>query len=290
MSDDASGRFSSGELAMANWWVRNHWKLRRAGFAALSILAILLWLYIGWTLLDTYAISYPRESRISTQIAQNQLQMAKLQQDVPENLNIGSTSVANATDRRMDMYTEVDNPNPMWWAELTYRFNLAGEDTPERTGFVLPGRSITLAELGYAPKSAGGRSADLTIDDIRWHHVDPSVVGNDVDGYLTSRMNFQISKPTFDSVPIGKKTVGQTTFTLTNASSFGYWSVDLYVRLYRGGSQSAITRLTVQQLKPGEVRPINITWTDPLPGITKTDVEFVVNPLDSSVYLPTTRF
>ena len=289
MSDD-SGHFSSGELALANWWVRHHLELRKAGFVILSVLAVVVWLYVGWTLLDTYAISYPRESRLSVEMARNQLQMAKLQQDIPQNMNISSASIANASDKRVDMWATVDNPNPLWWADLTYHFNLSGEDASSRTAYVLPGRSVTLTELGYAPKTVGGRSADVIVDDIRWHHVDPNQVGDDVEGYINQRMDFQSSKPTFESLAIGKKTVGQTTFSLTNLSAYGYWNVEVYVRLFRGGSQASMTKLVLQQFRPGETRPMTITWTDPLPGITKTEVEAVVNPFDINGYLPTTRF
>ncbi len=288
--EEGSGRFSSGELAMASWWVRNQPTIRRVGFNVLILLASLTWLYIGWTLLDTYAISYPRESRFSLEIARNQVQLAKLQQDVPQNLTIGEAGTANASDKRIDLYASIENPNSLWWAEVTYRFNISGEETPARNGFILPGQSATVAELGFSPSSAGGRSADLSVEDVRWHHVDPTLVHNDVEGFLASHLNFEISKPTFTLVPIGKKTVGQTLLTVTNHSAYGYWNADIFIRLYRGGSQSAITRLALPELKPGELRPVSITWTDPLPGITRTEAEVVVNPFDPNAYLPTTRF
>lgn len=291
MAENEAGRFTSGELQFASWWVRNGPQLRRIGHGVLIFLSVLVWGYALWGLLDAYAISYPRESRINLQIALNQQLLTALSTDVPQNVALTDVSVFQTTDGRYDMSVELTNPNPQWWAEFNYHFSLSGEQTPIQSGYVLPASTQIVTQLGYRPKTKGGRSASLVIDNVRWHRVDPSVVGDNVKDYMGTRLALSFQDIAYDTdITLGTTKVGQTSFTLVNNSAYGFWSVDLIVRLYRGSTPVAINKVTLDKVVPGEHRPVKITWFDNVPSVTRTEIIPQINLLDQSVYLPTKYF
>lgn len=285
------GGLSSGELQMANWWVRNGLAVRKAGYGALIALCAALWGYSLWGLLDAYAISYPRESRLTRDIALNQQLLAALETDRPQQVGISDVSVFNSTDNRLDMAVAVSNPNPQWWAEFNYRFDVSGEQTPLRSGYVLPESEQNLTELGFKPEARGGRSATFSVENVRWHRLDPNYVGGNYKAFAQNRFRLRFDDIKYDSsLTVGNKKVGQTSFTLVNEGAYGFWSVDLFIRLLRAGNTLGIQQIRVTNLNPGEKRHMQIVWPDNPAGVTQTEVIPQVNLLDPNAFLKTQYF
>ncbi|OGL74397.1 hypothetical protein A3E39_00985 [Candidatus Uhrbacteria bacterium RIFCSPHIGHO2_12_FULL_60_25] len=282
------GGFTEGELKFANVYVRHRILLRQIGYGSLIGMNVILWSVALWGLLDAYAISYPRESRISSEIAQNQFIATQLQSNRPQSIQASAVSVFQGTDDRLDFVVQVSNGNKDWWAEYTYRFNVSGEITPARSGFILPGEQTYLGEFGFKPATKGSRSGILTVDNIRWHRVDPAVAGNDYAAWATRRYAFEARNASYVSnLELAGKKYSRTSFTLVNPTAYGYWNVKLYVVLKRAQTPVAATSITLERVKAGESRAVNIDWFDRLPGaISDTEVVAVVNLLDSSSYLP----
>ena len=290
-SHDLQGHFTIGELKLASFWVRNRLLIRRLGYGSLIGLSVLLWGYVLWSLVDAYAISYQIESRIPRDIALNQERLTALDTDVPEVLAPSSVSVFRTLDNRMDLVVELTNPNAMWWVEFNYRFSVSGEETPIRSGYSLPNGRQILTELGYRPKSAGGLSATLLLDNVRWHRIDPSLLRGTYEDFAKQRFALTFKDITYDTdIVLGTRPVGQSSFTLVNKSSYGLWNVDLVVRLYRGPSFVAVNKITITNVHPGEERPLKMVWIDNLPGVTKTEIIPQANLLDPNLYLPTKYF
>jgi hypothetical protein len=285
---EIGGGFTEGELSFASFWVRNRVKIRRLGFGVLIGANALLWGYTAWSLLDAYAISYPRESRIASEIANNQFIATQLETNVPKSIDTDTVNVYQNTGDRLDFLIPVRNPNNEWWAEFTYRFNVSGEPTPDRSGFILPGEQTYLGEFGFKPQTKGSRSGVLSVDNIRWHRVQPGVVGADYAAWAKRRLAFTTEDAKFETnLTVGGKSVSQSTFTFVNPSAYGYWSVKLYVILKRATSPIAATSIVLDRVKAGERRPVTIDWFERLPAISETEVVPVVNILDTSAYLPT---
>lgn len=290
-STSIGGGFTEGELKVASFWVRHQALLIKIVYGGLLTLSILCWGYALWVILDTYAISYPRESRFTQEITSNQLALASLEQDRPQNIQTSNVLVLPTTDSRFDMAIDLDNPNEQWWADFTYRFLLSGEQTPSRTGFIMPTSKTTITELGYSPKARGGAQAQFSVESIRWHRLDPKQVKNRYKEYENDHFNVAFENVKFDgTLVVGSKQVGVTSFDLINRGSYGYWSLDLVIKLYRGSTVIALNKINIQHLTPGETRHIDINWYDKLPAVTKTELIPVVNFLDSATYLPTEKF
>lgn len=286
------GGFSEGELKFASFWVRNRIVLTRAGYSLLIGLSVIVWLYTLWGILDAFVISYPRESRLTAEIAANQITLNSLDVDKPQAVQAGTVAVLEGTDGRFDMVADVQNPNEQWWLEFNYHFNISGQQTPTRNGFILPQSQNTLTELGYKPKSRGNAAAQLVVDNIRWHRLDRSVVSTTYKDYELQHFNVAFENVKFESgLVIGSRQIGRTVFDMVNRGSFGYWNMDVIVKLYRGNGLTAVQRITLTNIVPGETRHLELGWFDKLPAqITRTEITPVINFLDANSYLPTQRF
>lgn len=281
--------FTEGELKFASFWVRNNAMVRRGVIIGLIVINALCWGYSFWGILDAYAISYPVESRIMQDIADNMFVAQQLESNRPKSIQANTVQVFESTGGRMDMVVPISNPNEEWYAEFTYRFNVSGEETPQHSGFILPKQSAYLGEYGFAPQTKGGRYATLSVDQIRWKRVDPGVVGSDYSKWLAERNAFEMKDVSF--IPSsGASGASRTSFTFHNPTGYGYWNVGLYVFLLRGETPVASTYVSLAEVKPDQEIPVNINWFDKLSGVTNTKIVPIVNFLDKGAYLPSTKF
>ncbi len=279
------------ELQVSSFWVRNKILLRRLGYGSLVVFSVACWGYVLWSLLDAYAISYPRESRILQAVAQNQLLADALSTNGPQPVQSSSVLTFTTTEDRKDLLTELSNPNQQWWADFTYRFDLGGgEFTPSRTDSILPGDKRYLAELGVRTSSTA-IGATLQVDEIRWHRLDPNKVERDYAAFKEKRSQFEIKEVTFrNDLLINEKPVSQTAFTLVNNSAFGFWNADVYAVLLRAGTPIAVNKVTISEIKARETRTVQINWGEAITGVNETDVRLVVPLLDEKNYLKTAEF
>lgn len=286
------GGFTEGELRAASFWVRHRSAVRGIGYGSLIFLNLLLWGYVIWTALDALVISWPRERQLTREIASNQLVLSTLENDRPQSMASGPVLMFQNTDGRFDVAVDLQNPNPQWWAEFDYHFVLAGEATPVRSGFIMPQSETVLTQLGYLPKNrAGGAAqAQIAVDNIRWHRLDPSQLPTGYEPYLRQRFNVQFENIDHQAALSSGASVSRTSFDVVNRGAFGYWSLDLAVKAYRGEQIVGIHRITLANLQPNETRHVDLDWFDGVPALTRTEIIPIINLLDASVYLPTELF
>jgi hypothetical protein len=100
-------------------------------------------------------------------------------------------------------------------------------------------------------------------------------------------MRFEIADSKF--TPTSGNEVGVTgriSFSISNQTAFGYWSVPLQVLLKRGNSVIGVSSTSVERLDAGETRNIDLSWLQPVPTVTEVVVVPVLNIFDSAGYMP----
>lgn len=274
---------SAGDLAAASWWVKHHLGLRRLGYGFLAGLSVLFWGFTIWSYVDAYLISWPRESRIHKQIAQQVVPLDAIRRIAPEPLQPGDVRAFAATDDRLDLLSSLSNPNDLWSAKVTYVFKLGEQLSPPQEAVILPRSTRPLTQLGFK----GDGDPQLDIQSIRWQRVLlPDVDGN-FEAFSLQRQDFVFSEePEYISLGEG---VGKTDFTLTNNSGYGYWNVELYVTLLRQGIPLAVNKVDVRELKPNEERAISLQWLEEVGGVDQVEITPYVDILDPASYLSTDR-
>lgn len=282
-SDFSSGSgLSDQELELAHFWNRNRLTIRKSGYGALIGICILIWLFVLWTLLDAYAISYPRESRIPLRIFQNQQALLPLFQKGPAPLKPSSVQLFTNTDNRVDALVELENPNEIWWAEFDYVFIVSGKETTTRKGFILPKTRRYLAEPGI---NANSGRAEIQLKNIAWKRIDPNQVGTDLTSYIESRQLTIKDVNYARNVSIGEKLIGQSTFTVENQTAYGYYDPEWIIILMRSGNPAAITKITTDQISAGESKSFSINWFDQPAGITETLIQPNINILNPASFI-----
>ncbi len=282
---------SNQELKASIFWVKNEVTLFKIFRIAIYALNILVWSYVVWGLLDAYVISYPRESKFTFEIAQNQLLLTKLTTNKPQNISTSQVLVFNNTDNRKDIMVDIRNSNTDWWAEFDYHFNVSGEETTKKHEFILPQDQFTLTELGFNPKTKGAQRAQLIIDNLRWHRIDPEQVNGNYKNFIKERFSHVLIKNiSFKNSLVGPKNQGVSSFDIVNNTAYGFWSIDYVIKLKRGSTVVAVNKINIKDLKPGDIRHIELNWFEPLSAITKTEIIPHINLLDPNSYLTPDRF
>ena len=281
---------SEQELKMATFWMRHQFNIKRLGYGSLIAVIALCWGYVLWSLLDTYAISFPREKRIQEIIKGNEHLIAAIDAAKPQPIQPSTVEIFNATEDRQDFLVQISNPNALWWAEFDYRFDLGGEQTPILKGYVLPKQQRYLTQLGWKGKMRAA-NAQLIVENLRWRRLDPRVIGRDFDSYLAQRLRISFDDIKYlKDIVVGSQTVGQTSFALSNPTGFGFWDVELTIILFRAENPVAVSVIHVKEIKPNEKRPLAVNWFENLSAISKTEIQANANVLDPKTFLPTGRF
>lgn len=273
------------ELRWSYWWINNRDKVKRAALGVLIGVDALLLGFGLWGFTDWLLISGVGEDRAIRVMASNAYGRLGGVAEAAE-LEIEEPMVFETPSGRVDMLSLVQNPNARYLAEVTYRFTVGGQETPERTTWVMPGQAKYLTELGWEPEEGGGGSVELRIVKRVWSRIDAHEVP-DPQAYIENRFRFEPSNPVFTPAEPGSTVpVSRTDFTVRNASPYGYYDVDLLVLLYRGDTPVAASTYRVNRFPAGRAEPVQLFWYQPLPQVTRTEILADVNVFDPDAYLP----
>jgi len=271
-------------LKISYWYVTNKVLLRRILIGVLIGFGAIFWLYTIWGILDIYVISYSKTKEMFNELVTNRVRTQEwIAAHAPRQIQTESVRVFT-TDGKYDFLTQITNSSPYYWAEIDYVFTFSGGETEERRGFILPNQEKWLAYLGYEADSRPG-NAKLNITNVSWHLVDAHEVPN-YEEWLLEHLNLSITdvEHTTDVV-LEKDVVAKTKFTVQNLSAYGYYRIGFYVIAYRGATPSAVNYVSLDQLRTGETRAVEVSWFDSLGQVSKIEVEPEVNIFDEDNYL-----
>lgn len=185
-----------------------------------------------------------------------------------------------------DIAVRVTNPNLKWRVSFDYHFDAGGAATVTQKGYILPGDTRWLYALGQRGTSRPP-NAKIVVENVKWLRADPHLTLPDYATWIAKRMDIRISDAVYagpqpqDPVPVGK-----ATFTVTNATAFGYYNMGFFVTLHSGSWVVAVNRVAVSALRPGETRQVEATWASDIPTATRVEVKPEVDVFDERTYIP----
>lgn len=273
----------------SKWFVLNRQTLKKVGYGVFIAFDAALLLFVAWSFLDAYVISYSKENQAVTQMVSvgHADLRSYTQATAADPLILNSASTFSLGDDRYDFYATVANPNDEWWADFTYSFVGSAEGEEELdsfTGFILPGEEkpvVALAvELNGPP-----RGASLQITDISWHRVDRHLVGDYAEWYR-DRLNMVIDDAAWVLDTTATPPTAKVSFTLTNDAPFSYYDPVFYTVLKRGTRVVGINRTRLSDLESYEERQVEIQWFGAVPDVSQVEVIPEVNIFDVGAYKP----
>ncbi len=269
------------------WWVNHREQIKGLAYALFIALDAGFLCFAIWTLADSFLISNSRERLAVAEMAaygQSDLNAQTLAH-AAQPLQPGDALVLAGQGTVADAYAPLTNPNADWWATFDYAFQSdAGTATKPQHGFILPGEKEKPLLALATPDLGGAHAATLVLSNTVWHRVDAHVTG-DYATWSASHLAFAITNPAFvTNVPFAGKTVGQTTFTVTNDSSYSYYNPAFDVLLMRGSSVVGVNRTVLESLDSGATQQVAIDWFGALPAAGSVSVVPDVNIFDPAVY------
>jgi len=269
---------------LSSWWINNRQKILRILLGGIAGIEILVALFIIWTFVDTFLVSYTTENKSIGQMAilgQSDL-FDKNTETAAKELVTGVARTLPAS-LGVDLYTEITNPNSDWLAVYNYRFVWANGSTKEESGFSLPGETKPLVVFG-SEEAVSARGVQIEITSIDWQRVDRHTV-SDYETWKGERLNFVIEDLLFATdITIDGKTIGVSSFVVTNQTGFKYYQPAFFVVLYRGSQVVGINKVTLDVLTSGERRNVDVRWFGTLPSADRSEIIPDINIFSSSAY------
>jgi hypothetical protein len=289
---------SEKSLRYGYWFVTHKILLKRIGIIILVVLDAALVGWSGWGWISVYVLEAKSDEVTALQNGTTMLGADIHAENTAAGLLVANASVFTASGKS-DFAAEMKNPNKNFRADFTYHFSIGNQATADKRGFILPGDDKFLIDLGE--KISAGGSAALTITEIDWHKVDRHLIP-DYAKFSADRLNFGITDAKFvpagggsnpfagmvatpTSTPASGGPTGETTFTLTNNTGFGYKDLSFNILLMSGPELAAVNSTIISDVLPGETRQVELTWYESLPAISDTRVIPEVDIMNDGIYL-----
>ncbi len=280
----AESRKTQKEFDRAIWWVEHRDAVKRVGIGVLIALEILVGLIGLWQFVDYYVFDYVEEQRLIDSLLASPEQLYTLAREQAPLDIVVAPPVVLASGSGYDVLSFATNENEGWVARLTYHMRLG--DVPQKTEQVILLQGEKAPLVLFEVEGARPRNPDIVVENVEWYRIDTTRIPFPVQ-WKEERLHVEAQNVEHDDqFRIGSKTFGRTTFSLANKSGYGYYEMDVFVVLRRGGAPVAVNRTVVSDVLPREVRPIQINWFDTTPRATDVEMFPRVNLFDPSVYRP----
>lgn len=269
------------------FWIEHRTVIKRLGLTLFFLLDLF---FVGWTIyafLDFGVFNYFQERAMVGSIVDGVAHFHTVSQaHAASGLKTGPVQLFTVDATRSDFYVELTNPNLDWQATFDYHFTYGSESTPSQKGFILPGevgKPLVALAVNVSPAPS---SATLSVSQLIWTRVNHHAIA-DYPLWQSERSDFILSDVVFDpSVTLGTATIGRTSFTVTNASAYGFWNPTFTIVLYRNDHPVGVTTVAVPSLKGGESRQVAVNWFGTVPQANATLILPNIDLFDPTLYMP----
>lgn len=277
-------KLSEKELNLSYWFLSHKALLKKILTVIIAGIGGIFLIYSLIGFIDWAFISGPGERANLNTILQIETNPAALQAIKAKDIIFGEPQIFASGAGRYDLIAEALNPNDKWRAEFDYQFVGEGLDGAPKKGFLLPGESKYIVELGVE-KPFRPLNPRLQITNLKYRRIDPHAIP-DYGKWRDERLNINISDKKLASASQDKKNISTLSFKAANNSAYSFWSAGFYGLLYRGEQLISINYLSAENFMSGETRDLQMQFYEGLPSITKYEVVPEVNIFDENIYMP----
>lgn len=272
------------QLNASLWYVSHKTKLKKILLGFLIGLNVILFGYCLYFLGLIFFVQDPAMKADMANVASNQIDYNYFRQtQAPQNIQILGFNVVGGKDGKYDFIVKVKNTNSNFLAQKVYYQVLASNQIlAEKTGYIYPNEEKYFGIFGVKANSAA--NAMLNIAKVDWQRTkDFNSVWNEHYRFKITDIKFT---PAGDSGVKGNLPVSILNYKITNDSAYSYWHVGVYMVLLSGGVPVGANFMSLDQLKSGEAREIEMRWYESLPGISNVEIIPEVDILDLNAIMP----
>jgi hypothetical protein len=268
-------QFKEKKLGLASWYVSNKILLKNILIVFLIIVDFLLLAYFVYLLVFNLGIFQKDYQAILNNLAAANPDYASLRQSaLPQDIQIGLIKTY-PNNQNYDIVAEITNNNSNWWASFDYQFQLGGELTAKKNGFILPAERKKL--FGLATEK-GSQVSNIIFTNIKWQKE------NNFEFLKNERFKFDIKNIQYISskeLDVGDEIqISRVKFELVNNTAFSYNNVNVMLFLMSGSNTIAVNQVGSGLIKSGQTKSLELTFFQSLPRITSVDIVSELNFLD----------
>ena len=214
---------------------------------------------------------------LALQMAESNDWAAYHQSRQPRDIDVSATQFLSIGGGRYNLLAKISNPNDDWSvSEFEYTFVINGKAIESKTSFLNPSGEHLLLEIGHKSTQPISK-LNIVVEDIKWRRWE-----ND-----TPVIEWQLKDITFK--PLTREVIDDDTIILQpqvnweakNMSLYAFWDVDWQVVLYNADRIVGLAEVKSKEFNSLESRQIETIWLNDLPRVTKTEVQPLLNWLDS---------
>ncbi|MCC6639523.1 hypothetical protein IT409_03115 [Candidatus Falkowbacteria bacterium] len=270
-------QYSDKDLKRSLWYVSHKIILKNIFLGVLFFLNLVVWGYVLFGLVLTCGVNLSgyRDVQYGIVVDETLNQEYLLEQTRPKNISTQSIKTLPSGSGRIDALALVKNPNQFWGATFTYQFVGQGTGFSKRIGFILPGQEKYLYDLDVEASEV----SEVVISDVVWTRYNDFVE--------QQKIHEKIALSDVVFTPAGSD-VGSTsavTATVTNNTTFDYYEPTFFVTLLRGGEVVAAQSLTIDELRSGQSRTLDVRWVESVPALTEIGIFSDINYLSPEAFI-----
>lgn len=284
MSNETEPELSEKKLKWGYWYVTHQERLRRALIIGLIIFDTV---FLGFSL--TYFIYYAavgrfNDERLVREIARPLINWPQLRSArQARNLEVIEVAAFSDSRGRANFAAWLRNPNPDFYAAFDYSFTGSFGTTPTKRGFILPGETKSILQLGLL-NLTNPEGAELQLKNLDWRRLSRHQI-SDVSSYVQARINFSVDQVVYTPGSVLGLDKDRLTFEVVNNSIFSYAQVKLKVLFYSSGRLLGAEQTVVDKFLLGETKEVDLRLESLGLGAVEVKVEPEVDVFDANIYL-----
>lgn len=281
--EDPNREFSSKELQMSLWYLKNKSLLYKISAAMLILINLGLIGFNVWQW-SAFLAGYQKFQAVERSLVSSMNYAIINTHFAGQPVQVVRTDVLSGREGSYDVVSELVNPNERFLVRFDYYFVVNGKKTSVQKTFLLPGESRFAPLLGV--KEVINGTPAIVLENIAYERISNRVV-SDISVWQKYRLNFTVSDFVFvKSVAQDSGSVDAVQFTLVNNSPYNYVAPDFYVALLQYGQLVGVLPLHVERFNSLEVKHVDLRSFVPNLSVSDIAVYPVINIYDDTVYVP----
>lgn len=275
---------SDKELERGYWLVTHKVFLSRLAYLIFIFFDLTLILFAAYKLINYYTSENAEYKNFLTETAA-QLNYAPTNELIkPKDLQLGTVKILDSgrSEKSYNLLVEIYNPNDKFRIDFDYQFVYNGNPLSQSADYLLPGQKKIIADFSsdIKDKAAG---AEVVLKNVQFNRISAKEYPNPLD-FIAERTNFKIKN--VELIPLNiKKDISKIKFDLVNETVYNYWEINLPILLYQGGNIIGADKITLEKVKSGETRAVEINWYEYLPPSIKVSAMPNADVFDPDVYM-----
>ncbi len=281
--EDPTQEFTAKELKWSFWYVRNKALLYRLTLILLVVINFGFLAFGGWKW-GVYLWGIPDSQNLERNLTDSVNYVGIHSHFGAQAVQVLNTQVFSSGENKFNVVAELVNPNKQFLVKFNYYFIVNDKKTSAQAGFLLPGETRPVAELGLA--DGVGATPTIVLENIKYERINNRMTPDPM-GWQAYRLNFQVSDFVFlKSLAQEGNNADAIQFKLTNGSPYSYVAPDFYVALLQNDQMVGILPLHLDSINSLETKNIDLRSLLPGLNVSAISVYPLINVYDSGVYVP----